>query len=147
MKKVHHQHRSVFCLNYHSVQSGLILFLFFLFSFNGLAQAPACNVNGALKACLNQGDITISTEIVYGTPNPQINHLFAENSSGASIVSVGPYQYDATTGIGKQSVVVNPGSQAGTFNMRLIVNTPDGQTSTCSKSVTVIECKSIMGKQ
>lgn len=132
------------------MKSPITFLIFFLFALSGqlFSQAPpACNIEGPLKACLGQGDILITSQIVYGTETPNIKYVFNENSSGASIVSKGEYQFDAVSGIGYQTVTINPGNQSGTFNIRLLVIAPDGSSSSCSKSLTVIGCQSQMGKQ
>lgn len=111
------------------------------------AQAPACNITGPLKACTSESQITINTDIEYGTSSPEVAFSFSNNTSGASILSTGTYSFDATSGKATQSLIVHPGNQNGTFNIRVNIQTPDGKSSTCSKSVTVVLCESKMGKQ
>lgn len=116
-------------------------------TFLASAQNPACNISGPLKACTDQGNIVINVEVAYSSTSPDLAYSFGSNTSGASIVSVEPYVYSAASESGTQRITVNPGSNEGTFNLRLNVRTTDGQTSSCSKSVTVISCQSKMDKQ
>jgi hypothetical protein len=113
----------------------LILFMVFI-SLSSQAQTPAANINGPLKAVANGNEITLTSVIAYGTQNPTLTYTLQNNTSGAIIVAQNHYTYDASTEIGKQTIVINPGNKAGSFVINLEVKTPQG-IGECSKSVAV----------
>jgi hypothetical protein len=103
--------------------------------------APSCNLDGILKACLNDGNIQITATIEFSTPNPTLTYSFPvgpQNSTGASLVSTGPFIYDPINNIGTQVTVITPGTTGGQINYQLNV-TNAGGTCECSKSITIVE--------
>jgi hypothetical protein len=105
-------------------------------SLGALAQTPAANISGPLKANVNGSNITVTSQIEYGTKDPILTYTFLNNTAGAYIVSKGKYIYDPVTGEGSQTIVVNPGNSAGSFVINLEVETVKGKGK-CSKSVVV----------
>jgi hypothetical protein len=100
------------------------------------AQTPSTNIRGPLLGYANGENITITSQIAYGSSNPQLNYTLQNNTSGAYIVSQGTYSYDAAKDEGTQSIVINPGFSDGNFTVVLEVVTPKG-VGKSSKSVTV----------
>jgi hypothetical protein len=115
-----------------SVMTFFIVFAFF--SANG--QTPASFITGPLKAQANGSTITLTVQVT--EVNPTISYSFDVNTSGASIVSKGAYVYDSSTGVGKQTIEVNPGSSTGNFTVKASVDSPNGHADS-SMSVTVIK--------
>jgi hypothetical protein len=101
-----------------------------------LAQAPATNIRGPLKALSNGENITFTSQIAFGTESPQLTYTLLNNTSGAFIVSQGTYSYNPDKEVGTQSIVINPGYSDGSFTVVLEVQTPKG-TGKSSQSVTV----------
>jgi hypothetical protein len=119
------------------VDKTISLFICFVFiCLVSQAQSPAANISGPLKATTNGQSITFKSQIAFSTQNPVFTFDFQNNTSGATIVSEGPFSYDPTTDTGTKTVIVNPGNSAGSFVIILTVKTPNGEC-TCSKSVTV----------
>ncbi len=107
-----------------------------LFGLGALAQSPAANISGPLKANVNGSNITVTSQIEYGLKNPVLTYTFLNNTAGAYIVTEGKYIYDPVTGAGTQTIVINPGNTAGSFVINLEVETAKG-IGKCSKSVVV----------
>ena len=99
--------------------------------------APACNIDGPLKACLFGGNMNITVQIEFATADPELVYSFPVNTTGAFIVSTGAYNYDPFTGAGTQALVINPGTTYGPINLQLNVKTDFGQCE-CSKSITIV---------
>ncbi|MEO0045248.1 MAG: hypothetical protein RL705_439, partial [Bacteroidota bacterium] len=103
--------------------------------------APSCNLSGILKACLADGNIAITTTVQFSTGEPTLNYSFPagpQNTSGAFLVSTGPFNYDPINDIGTQTTIINPGTSGGQILFQLNVLN-DGGECTCSKSVTIID--------
>ncbi len=118
----------------------LLTFILFSVASQAQSQKPASNISGPLKGYIGGTNLTLTSEIASGIPNPAISYSFDRNSSGATIVSQGAFVYDRVTGTGKHMVVVNPGSAKGGFTIKLTATTPAG-TSESSKSVTVLDAR------
>uniref|UniRef100_UPI0025C4655E IPT/TIG domain-containing protein n=1 Tax=Flavobacterium sp. UBA7682 TaxID=1946560 RepID=UPI0025C4655E len=103
--------------------------------------APSCNLSGILKACLADGNIAITTTVQFSTGEPTLNYSFPvgpQNTSGAFLVSTGPFIYDPVNDIGTQTTIINPGTSGGQILFQLnVIN--DGGECTCSKSITIID--------
>ncbi|MFN4027393.1 MAG: IPT/TIG domain-containing protein, partial [Flavobacterium sp.] len=103
--------------------------------------APSCNLSGILKACLADGNIAITTTVQFSTGEPTLNYSFPagpQNTTGASIVSTGPFIYDPVNDLGTQTTIINPGTSGGQILYQLNVLN-DGGECTCSKSITIID--------
>jgi hypothetical protein len=122
-----------------TISSITICLIFYLVLFSNITQAqvPATKINGPLLAYAGGSNITITSQIAFGSDNPQLNYTFSDNTSGAFIVSQGNYSYDPLKDEGTQTIVVNPGSSAGNFTIILEVQTSLG-IGKCSKSVSVV---------
>ena len=112
--------------------TSLILFI----CFNANAQSPpASNIFGPLKVHTTDTAVVITSQIAANS-TPNIIYGIENNLTNAYIVSKGTFHFDGKSGIGTQTIIINPGTSKGSFNVSLIVTTPDG-TCKSSKSVTV----------
>src|SRR3954466_8048121 len=72
------------------------IFCVVVFQIDANAQAgPAANISGPLKAYLKGGNISLTSSIATSSSAPKIVYAFSKNTSGASIVSKGPFIYDS----------------------------------------------------
>jgi len=98
---------------------------------------PAANITGPLRVKSGSGNVTITSQMV-ADANATTTYTLSDNSSGATIVSKGNLVYNSSTGISTQTVVVNPGTSKGSFNIQLVV-TSGGLSAESSKSVTIVK--------
>src|SRR4051812_40697019 len=93
-----------------SLKKMVALFCFAVMMVSGIqAQqpAPACNLIGPLAACLDGGNILITNEIAFSTQNPTLSYTLPVNTTGAYIVSTGPFVYSGKDDGGTQTIVLN----------------------------------------
>ena len=103
--------------------------------------APSCNLSGILKACLADGNISITTTVQFSTATPTLTYSFPagpQNTTGAFLVSTGTFIYDPINNIGTQTTIINPGTTGGQILFQLNVTNAGGQC-TCSKSITIVD--------
>src|SRR3954462_11411976 len=73
---------------------------------SSIHDAPACNLDGPLTACLNGGNITIVTTIQISGPTPQLVYSFPVNTSGAEVVDTNFVSYNGTDSTYVENVII-----------------------------------------
>ena len=129
---------------------GKMLSVFFIFlvatQFSSTAQIarPSCNLSGTLEITavrtqgqVNVGNITVVAEVAKSQANSVLEYSFPSNSSGASILTYGPVNYNAATKKTTQQLTIYPGVRGNEFNLELKVSNPNSGSCNCSKSVTI----------
>jgi len=119
------------------LKCALAFFAAFIFFSAGATVPPAANIKGPLKVKAGSGNVTITSEMI-ADGNATTAYTLSDNTSGATIVSTGNLVYNSSTGVTTQTVVVNPGTSKGNFNIKVEV-TSGGLTAESSKSVTIVK--------
>ena len=99
--------------------------------------APAASTTGPLKVKISGGNITVHSLMMTKDASPVIQYTLVNNTSGATIVSQGTYNFGGVSGGGSQDIVVNPGTVSGSFVIQLQV-TSGGKTAKSSSTVAVV---------
>src|SRR5436190_19492339 len=89
---------------------------------NAVHDAPACNLDGPLTACLDGGNMIITTTVQVTGRNPVLVYSFPVNTSGAEIVDTNFVSYNSVDSTYIESVIVSPGVTSGSFNLELDVS-------------------------
>ncbi len=112
----------------------LLLFLLFLNSNSLLAQAPACNLHGPLKATfgkVNGEKVIFSSESINTVPGTIYLWSLKSNTTNAKIIGKN----------GSSSIEVDAGTNGGNFTIELKVINPgkkdDKNSCACTQSVSV----------
>ena len=132
---------------------GRMLSVFFVFllaaQFSSTAQTaqiarPSCNLSGTLEISavssrgqVNVPNITVLAEVAKSEAHTTLAYSFPSNSSGASILTYGPVNYNPATKKTTQQLTIYPGVRGNEFNLELKVSNSNGGSCNCSKSVTI----------